>query len=783
MTLPPDDDRDFDGDAPEGDRPQFDFDRPQRPRLDFGRTRFEDRVLPSSDRDDDLGDLDDEDYEDDLQPAADAGSDSDPDGDEYDDADADFEDAGFEDGDLGEGDYDEGEYDEEYEDEPFESTPARSAPNPVRPDPPVFAPVVFDDEEEERRPFLPRGRGGDDGSEGGRRGRGDDGGRGGRGRSALGGRYESDAGLIRILAIIGVLGVVILALVLPFSPISVIGGDDGGAEGPRGISARVVDDVPPVPEGLVALSKLYEITVEEGVPGPLKVEVELVDDSQDSSNLAYYQWDGSSWSRVNAVELTTGGGSVTGSIPAESASIVVMRRTALAHSMAMIVGPAETPDPAGLSSASLVVVTAGTLDEDGGLVLEPATLRSAQQVAGERPVYLGISGDAGAVLESPDASTDHAAALVEAAEAQEAAGIYLEYTGVSDAAAFTTFVSALAEQLHAAQRQLIVGVPVEGTGYDWPALVGVVDGLWVQAPIDPAQYHGTIPTLLAERGLSDTSKVSVILDRQSAMQTGDEPVQPISLIDGLTIASTVDFNVDAIGPNSPVTLRTAYLGGGGAGQLHWDDDANAVTFTFTREDAESTVWFQNSYSFGFALRAASQGGFAGVAVRSAAAGGAQPDVWGAVAQFVEEGTVDLLRPFGPYLTPCWASPDGTIEGQPECWTEETDTSAVVWRAPDETGAYTVRLVVSEGTTFVGQEVVLRVGEEAPDEEEEPTETATPEPTETATEEPTEVPTETPTETATEEPTETATEEPTETATPTESPAAGQPAGPGGNEVG
>ena len=113
-----------------------------------------------------------------------------------------------------------------------------------------------------------------------------------------------------------------------------------------------------------------------------------------------------------------------------------------------------------------------------------------------------------------------------------------------------------------------------------------------------------------------------------------------------------------------------------------------------------------------------------------AAGGSQPNVWEPVAQFVEEGTVSLLRPYGPYLTPCWEAPDGAIEGQPECWTTETDTTAVVWRAPDEQGAYTVRLVVSEGTTFVGQEVVLRVGE-TPDNAE-PTETPTPEPTETAT---------------------------------------------------
>lgn len=754
MTQPPEDrpPRRF-GEVPRGpssfqrpgepDQPRFDFERPaERARFDPPAARGE------YDPDDEYEDADE--YE------------------EYDDA----EDPGVPD--------DLDDRDEGYEDEPFESDPARVGPNPVRPDPPLFAPVVFD--EEDRRPFLPRG--GQRGGRGGDRGGGRDGGegdRGGGGRSgrgsSLGGRYESDAGLLRVLALIGVLGVVILALVLPFSPISVIGGD-GGSDDP--ITARVRDELPPLPEGLVALSRLYEITVREGVTGPLSVEVQLTESVQDGANLGYYAWDGSTWSRIGGVQLASGGTSVTGSIPAQSASIAVLRRTSLAHSMAMIVGPGETPDPAGLSSASMVVVMAGTLGDGGTPQVEPAGLRTAQEVAGDRPVYLGVAGDAGAagVFASPEATTSHVNALVAAARGQDAAGVYVEYAGVTDAAGFTAFVSALADALRGEQRALIVGVPAEGDGYDWPGIIGVADGLWVQAPLNPVDYHAMVGSLLSRRGVSDTSKTSIILDRRSALQGGDGPAEPISLVEGLTIASTVDFNVDAIGPGNPVTLRTAFLGGGADRQLHWSDDARAVTFTFTEDGEDSTVWFQNEYSFGFALLAAQRGGFGGFAVRTAAAGGSHPDIWGPVSQFVEEGTVSLLRPYGPYLTPCWQSPEGTVEGQPDCWTAETDTTAVVWRAPQETGAYTVRLVVSEGSMFVGQEVVLRVGDAPPEDDEEtetPAPTSTPEPEETA------IPTPEPEdEDEEEEPEETPapTEEPEETPAPTST--AG-PSGPGGND--
>jgi len=719
MTLPPDD-RNYRGnDRGEEDRP--DLDRPfDRPHMEFGRPRL-DEPLPQDD-------FDDEDYD-------------------SDEVVEDFD--------------DEPGTDDDFEGDRFRSESGRGAPNPLRLDPPLFAPVVFDDNDPPRRGF-------------GRGGRGGDGAGGGPGGGR--GRYESDAGLLRVLALIGVLGVVILALVLPFSPLSVLGDNDSST--PSGISASVSDVMPPLPEGLVALSRLYVITVEEGIAGPLSVGVELTESGGDGANLAYYAWDGATWSRVGSVQLAAGGGSVTGSIPAQSTSIAVLRRTALAHTMAMIVGPGETPDPAGLTAASLIVVTGAGLAGDGAVEADAAVLRSAQQVAGDRPVYLGVSGDAAAagVFASTAEASAHVSDLLAMAETQGAAGLYVEYTGVSDAAGFTAFATSLAQQLQAADRRLIVGVPSEGAMYDWPGLLAVVDGLWVQAPLNPVEYHRVVGTILSGRGVTDASKVSIILDRRSAIMAGDGTVAPISLVEGLTIASTVDFNVDAIAAGRPVTMRTAYLGGGADQQLHWADDARAVTFTFTNNEEDSTVWFQNQYSFGFALHAAGQAGFGGVAVRASAAGGSHPDVWQALAAFVEEGSVALLRPYGPYLTPCWQAPDGAIEGQPECWTSETDTTAIVWRAPEQTGAYTVRLVVSEGTMFVGQEVVLRVGTAGADEVE-ATPEPTPQPIEQATPEPTAEPTPEPTPEPTAEPTPEPTPEPTATAAPTST--AGPP-GPGGN---
>lgn len=640
------------------------------------------------------------------------------------------------------------DFDDEYE-IPDEEPLPRRLPNPVRPDPPTFAPVVFDDEQESRRPFRPSGD------------------------------YESDAGLLRVLGIIAVLGIVIIALVLPWSPVRVVGRD---SEDAGGISATARNDLPALPEGLVALSKLYDISVPDGLAGPLSVEVTLTEQTTDASNLAYYAWDGTTWTRLGSVQIAQGGVSVTGQIPAASSSIAVLRRTALAHTLGLIIGSGEVPEPAGMQSATVVAVMASALlgdgDDSGTLNTVDAALRPALQVAGDKPVYFGISGDVNGrdILASESAITAHVDEVVLAARAQNAGGVYLDYSGVAagDSAAFVSLVTQLRERLSQGSMGLIVAVPAgAAAGYDWAALQGVVDALWVKVAIDPLAFYENIDSLLTSMSGVEASRISVILDRQSSVVDGAAGARAITLLQALTVASSIDFNVDAIGGGSPVTLRTRFLESTPQSTLRWDDAARAVTFTYVDNSLERTVWIQNRYSVAYALDAVGRAGFGGAVIASASASGGHPDVWEPVAQFVEDGNVTLLRPFGPYLVPCWEAADGQIEGQPACWTVETDTTAVVWRAPQDEGAYTVRLVVSEGTTFVAQEVVLRVGEAAPEDTPTPapTETASPEPTETATAEPTATPTEEPTAAPTATPTETGTPAPTAT---------GAPPGPAGN---
>ena len=137
-------------------------------------------------------------------------------------------------------------------------------------EPPRFAPVLFGDEE--------------DGADGGERprrgGPPDDGGAG-------------DGQLLRVAAIVVGLGIVIAALLLP--PVSILDRTSGGDTEEFAIRAR--DELPELPEGLIALSALYDIEVANpgAFAGSARLTVELAEPTEDARNLAFYSWRDGSW--------------------------------------------------------------------------------------------------------------------------------------------------------------------------------------------------------------------------------------------------------------------------------------------------------------------------------------------------------------------------------------------------------------------------------------------------------------------------------------------------------
>ena len=668
----------------------------------------------------------------------------------------------------------------------------RRPPNPYRPDPPIFPPIIFDDDEDGPNPGRRRsaeydrdafqtpsadgpGRGGrsDDWADGdfddfegrGRRG-GNRGGRGGRGPGA----YPSDRGLIRILAVLGAATVIVLALVLPWSPLRLIG-RTAATSGADGITATAQSSIPALPNGLVALSKFYDVRVPQNAKGPWAIEVTLDQATTDGNNLAFYSYDGTRWARVTNVVLGAGGTSVSGDVGSPPGSIAVLRRTGQAKTLALIVQAGDRLDPTAIDSTSIVAVMAASVGTDGALQATGGSLKAIAPGAGKAKVYFGVSssGDGqGAVknLGSAQSMSAQAEAIAKAAKGEGAAGVYLDYPSLPNGQkdAFTSFVKTLRTRLQSDQLGLVVGVPASAgaTGaYDWSALVGAADGLWVRGPGDPVAYYDQMEQLLtAERtNKADLGKVSLLIGRRSIDRRGQQ-TSTISLRDALTAASAIDSTGGTpVTSGGSIALR-AQQGTG----LHWDAVARMVGFTYNAPnggaDSAHQVWIENRFSAAFRMDLASRFGLGGVAIEQAQQDDALPAIWDTAVLFAQYGSVRLERPYGPYLAPCWQATKGTVEGAARCWSTDTAAASVTWRAPQESGAYNIRLTVSDGATFIAQELALQVGGATP------TPSATPTPTATAR------PGATPAATATTTPRPTTT--PVATATPVKTPT---PAGP------
>lgn len=639
--------------------------------------------------------------------------------------------------------------------------------DPDEPDPRRFAPVIFDDDER-RGPPTPFAE------------------------------YD-DSGVLRVLGVVVLLGIIIAVLVLP--PISILdrGGGGGGSSG--GIRASARGDLPDLPAGLVAVSRLYDLEAgdELGPDGPWELSVKLSETTTDPRNLALYTYEGDAWQRLTSATIGAEGTLALANVEVIPANVAVLRRTAFERSLALVVPAGQAPDEAALAAASIVAVTAGSIGigDDGGAALSVDAAAVDAAAIADATVYLGVTvePDARAALDqllgTEPALVAHVGELAAAVTDSGANGLYLAYLDVDPTrrAGLTRLVTQLQERLAELGLGLVVGLPAPATAdtgaYDWAALAEVADGLWLHAPADPAVYYEQLQVVLDAQQAAGLpmGSLSLVIDRMSHLRDS-QGVASIDRHDALGRAAILEAGASGIAVDDLVSLTATNLATDlGNSGLRWDNTARAVSFSFAERSGPRTVWIENAFSFAFRLDLAQRFELGGVVVANAQPDDALPDVWEPVMAYLDSGAVNLLRPYGPYLAPCWQAVDGVVEGEAgNCWAGADASGIATWRAPAAPGVYNVRLLVSDGEAFVGRQLALRVTEdgEQPDPTPEPTEEPTAEPTSEATpdatEEATPEPTEVPTEQPTEQPTATPTEEPTATGTP-----GGGPPGPGGNE--
>ena len=527
---------------------------------------------------------------------------------------------------------------------------------------------------------------------------------------------HEDAGLFRMLGVLVLVAAVVVALVLPASPIRVIGRGGGEESAGQGVGARSRGDLPALPGGLSAVSRLYDLSVPNDLSGTQMIEIALSGHLDDGNNLAFYAYEDERWKRLAVATLTADGKHASGELPYPPKSVAVLRSTATARSLGLIVSAGQAPEARSLAGASVIAVRGAALGKDAKAVtLRDGGLAPAVKAAGGKPVYLLVEAGTDVSDVGSQLGGDLATSMVAAAKASGAAGVLVDLgllqreqrEGVS------RFGAELGARLRAERLGFLVAVPAsgrDGGAYDWKALLGVADGLWLMPRVDAATYYTDVDATLdgARDAGVDLARVALVLDRRS-QETVPGQRSMLSRKEALTLASAIQRSADSgAGGTSTVNLSVPFLAGSGGG-LRWDEGAKAVGYQFTEGGKPHDVWIENRFSAAFRLDLASRAGLGGVVVDQAEADETLADVADAATAFAQGSPPKLERPFGPYLVPCWeARGGGTIEGGSACWTQDHPALSAVWRAPKAGGAYTVRLVVSDGVAFVGQELSIRV---------------------------------------------------------------------------
>ncbi len=264
--------------------------------------------------------------------------------------------------------------------------------------------------------------------------------------------------------------------------------------------------IPPV---LQVKSPLYRIQTGSRTAGPATVEVVIPNDAEPWEALDLYTWTGATWEWVGGT-LDREREVLIAYVDRLPSSVVVMQTLPVVPAIGTVAqGEAVSGPAAGLLTQ--VMLPGLYLGADGTLIGRPPTLPSGSPEAlllvGNRPAGQPLNRVLlEELLSNPDLQARHIAEIL--SKATGYVGVALDYEGVipEQREAFSAFVAALADALHAQGLRLEVMVPAPSRtdsgwdpgGYDWAALGRAADALIFPLPADPAAYTegGTVPALL-----------------------------------------------------------------------------------------------------------------------------------------------------------------------------------------------------------------------------------------------------------------------------------------------
>ena len=498
------------------------------------------------------------------------------------------------------------------------------------------------------------------------------------------------------------------------------------------------------PNNLTFVSDIYTFDYDDEPPQGA-AEIDIPAEAQPYQTMDLYGWDGENWTFI-ASTLNSKDSILT------SAKISLPLAMALMQTLApdiVEVGaevlPTQTLAPALLPYITEITAGTLTLGPAGSLLGEAVSLPTGGYRQLLRATNTGAIIDVASLantLVDPVIQKENIDQLLSAVQNGEFDGLNLDYQGVPVELKlrFTDFIRALAEKLHADDRDLVVTLETpllmdgewDTAGQDWAAIGVIADAVYSQMPLDPTVYGDN---QFAEQVLGwatrqiDRRKLTTLNTANAIDSVGDnhrEVEQSAALADLGEISFTDGSDQVIPGESVRVTLS------GSTTPLTWDPTSLTYKYSYEQADQEHLVWLGSEALLSHRSRFADRYNLRGVGIRGLGDLSSSDGYAQALSSIA--GTEEPPQPASAAIV----------------WTVEDEAGGVLasstgeditfsWESPQEAGEYLIQARFAQGDMVavldsqkvaVG-EILAAVEPEETEKPEEETEEATPTPEPTA----------------------------------------------------
>ena len=413
-----------------------------------------------------------------------------------------------------------------------------------------------------------------------------------------------------------------------------------------------------------------------------------------------YAWDGSQWVHVPSLVSGDSQSFIVGEDITGREVVVGNRGTPASVNIATDILSGEVIPAEIIPMVGEVNIQGLTLAPAGGLTGQAAAIPAGDYSQLLHVTNVGAIVDQTALTEllnDPTLQATHIQTLVNAVNSGGQSGINLDYQGVFPAqeAAYSAFVTNLADALHGASKSLVVtlATPINtGSGYDtggqnWSAIGSAADGVFLNMPADPTAWvdGGAAEQLLswATRRI-DRNSISAIVTTQAIDRLGGI-YREMPLEEALgNLGSPTAGDGSGVDAGAPVAVSLA----GNASPLEWEGTSRTYTFTYSENDEARTVWINNESSLAWRLRLVSKYGLNGAMIKRLNTAGNLPGYAAAINSYQTGGA--MPEPAGAAIT----------------WSVEGDSGVVAsavnqelgydWEGTPNEGNYMVKAIFAQG---------------------------------------------------------------------------------------